>query len=45
MGFSTAPSDSGREEAIEMLLDRDPHGGYYRAAQAMVGDLLDDGMD
>jgi hypothetical protein len=27
---------TGRERAIESLIDREPHGNYYRAARVVV---------
>ena len=30
------PAPTGRERAIEALIDREPHGDYYRAARVVV---------
>ena len=32
---------SGREMAIETLLDMEPHGSFYRAARVLVRDRRD----
>jgi hypothetical protein len=31
---------TGRERAIESLIDREPHGNYYRAARVVVRIVL-----
>jgi hypothetical protein len=30
------PTPTGRERAIEALIDREPHGDFYRAARVVV---------
>jgi hypothetical protein len=34
--MAAAAASAGRERALEVLMDRDPLGSYYRAARVVV---------
>jgi hypothetical protein len=37
---SSAPGPTGRERAIETLIDREPQGNFYRASRVVVRTVL-----